>query len=115
MDNKTIVLKLTCPKCGTPARAEVKKRLYKFLIYICPKCRSNVVYYDNKTDVLSDKFVEIMTRRNKLQFSEEAIFPKLPKKPPRKMIGEGITEDKITNLKILLNTENDFDTFISKL
>lgn len=115
MNNKTIVLKLKCPKCGTPARAEVKKRLYKFLIYICPKCMSNVVYYNKKTDVLSDKFVEIMTKKNKLQFSGEAIFPKISKKFSRKITGEGITQDKLTNLIILLNTETDFDTLISKL
>lgn len=118
MSNKTMVLKLRCPKCKCPARAEVKKRVYKFLIYICPHCDSNVVYYNNKTDVLSDKFVESMTKRNILQFSGRAFFPKLKKsfkKSSKKSAGKEITEDVIMDLKILLNEEIDFDTFISKL
>ncbi len=109
-----MVLKLMCPKCGCGAQAEVIKKQYKFLIYICPKCDSNVVYYDHKTDILSDKFVELMTKKNILQFSGRAIFPK-PKKSSKKVVGDGITDDKIVDFKILLNSEIDFDTFISKL
>lgn len=112
MDNKTIVLKLICPKCGSPARAEVKKRLYKFFIYVCPKCRSNVVNYENKTDVLSDKFVNDLAKKYKLQYSGKAIFPKITVKKPE--TGE-ITKDRIVDLKILLNTETDFDDLLSKL
>lgn len=121
MANKVVVLKLKCPKCGCPARAEVKKQLYKFLIYVCPKCESNVVYYDNKTDIISDKLVESMAQKNKLQYSGQAVFPKKPKKqksrPNREKTGlsGGITPDNIVDLKILLNTEKDFDSFLSQI
>ena len=121
MANKTIILNLKCPKCGAPARAQVKKQLYKFLIYVCPECDSNVVYYDNKIDILSDKLMETMAKENKLKFTGNAIFPKKHAEStktaevPVKSVGEPITEEKITDLRILLNTEKDFDSFISKI
>lgn len=113
--DKTIVLKLKCPKCGCPARAKVKKQLYKFLIYVCPYCDSNVVYYDNRIDVLSDKFIESMAEKSKFKFSGAPIFPKRLKKLPKKTSGKEITDDDILDLQILLNTELDFDSLISKL
>jgi len=112
--DKTVVLKLRCPKCNSPARAEVKERMYKFFIYICPRCQSNVVNYDNKTDILSDKYVETLSKKYKLQFSGRAIFPKTLKKKVKKPSTE-IDKDKITDLRILLNTETDLDDLISKL
>ena len=113
--NKTMILKLRCPNCKSPARAEVKKKSYKFLIYVCPNCNSNVVYYNNKIDVLSDKFVEMLTKKNKLQFSGRAIFPKKPRKPFKKANREEITKDNVLDLKILLHTEKDFESFLSKI
>ena len=121
MANKVVVLNLKCPKCGCPARAEVKKQVYKFLIYVCPKCDSNVVYYDNKIDIISDRLVESMAKKDKLHYSGQAVFPKRHKKQKtgiseaRTGLSRGITPDKIVDLKILLNTETDFDSFISKI
>jgi len=115
MNEKTMVLKLRCPNCKSPARAEVKKRSYKFLIYVCPNCNSNVVYYNNKTDILSDKFVEMLTKENKLQFSGHAIFPKKTSKAPKRAGHKKVSKDNIIDLKILLHTEKDFETFLSKI
>jgi hypothetical protein len=115
MSEKNMILKLKCPNCNSPARAEVKKKSYKFLIYVCPNCDSNVVCYNNKVDILSDKFVEILTRKNKLQYSGRAIFPKKPKKLPKKIRRDDISKDNVTDLKILLNTEKNFESFLSKI
>lgn len=115
MSNKTMILKLKCPNCKSPARAEVKKKSYKFLIYVCPNCNSNVVYYNNKIDVLSDKFVEMLTKKSKLQFSGRAIFPKKPRKLLKKTGRVEITKDNVTDLKILLHTEKSFESFLSKI
>ncbi len=113
MSNKTIVLKFQCPKCGSPAHAEVKDQSYKFLLYVCPRCHSNVVHYDNKTDILSDSFALSVAKEYNLQFSGQAVVPK-PKESSKEVPKE-ITEDTVLDLKILLNTETDFDTFLSKL
>lgn len=110
-----MILKLKCPNCNSPARAEIKKKLYKFLIYVCPHCDSNVVCYNNKTDILSDKFVEMLTKKNKLQFSGNAIFPKKSKKPPKKTGREEITKDNVVDLIILLHTERNFESFLTKI
>lgn len=108
-----IIINLKCPKCHFPARAEVKNKLYKFLIYTCPKCSNNVVYYKNKVDILSNKYVESLRKKKKLQFCGDALFP-LSKNIKKKKTEE-ITQDKIIDLKILLETEKDVDTFLSKI
>jgi hypothetical protein len=111
------VLSLKCPKCHFPARAECDT-FHKFIIYICPKCHSNVVFYDNKVDIISDRMVNSLKKKNKLKMCGNALFPislneKIPpvKSPP----SEGITKDKILDLKILLETEKDIGSLLSKL
>ena len=111
--NKTVI-NLECPKCHFPARAEVKDKLYKFLIYTCPKCHSNVVYYKNKIDILSNKYMESLRKKKKLQFCGDALFPTLPKVIKKKKTGK-FTQEEITDLRILLETEQDVDTFLSKI
>ena len=117
MSNKTIVLKLNCPKCGSPAHAEVKDQTYKFLLYVCPKCNSNVVHYDNKTDILSNEFTRSLAKEYNLQFSGQAIIPN--KEESCEEVSEDtspkITEDTILDLRILLNTETNFEAFLSKI
>jgi hypothetical protein len=106
-----------CPKCHHGARAEIDEE-YKFLIYKCPQCNSNVVHYDNKLDVISDKMIELLKRKNKqfLGFCKNVMSSAPPQKPKVEVKREGpITPDRITDLKILLETESDFDKLISKL
>jgi hypothetical protein len=118
MKPKEIIVSLECPKCHFPARAHVEK-FHKFIIYVCPKCQSNVVFYDNKIDIISDKMVKSLKRSKKLRFCGNALFPpldaeKVPPAPPCQS-GGGITDDGIVNLKILLETEKDFNKFLASL
>ena len=105
-----IIMNLKCPKCGFPAEAKIK-RFIKFVIYVCPECQSNVVIYDNKIGILSDQMVKYLMKRKQLKFCGNASFIR----PPKYQKGKVITHDKITDLKILLNTETDFDKLLSKL
>jgi len=106
-----ITISLKCPVCGFPIDAEVRNFM-KFFIYLCPDCQSNVVFYKNKTGILSDKMIRFLKRRKKLKFCGR-VYCKFPSKTCAP--NEGITQDKINDFKILLNTETDFDSFISKL
>jgi len=114
------VLSLECPKCHFPARAEFEK-FHKFIIYICPKCKSNVVFYGNKIDIISDRMVNSLRKRKKLKACGNALFPmdiddKFSKSPIKPLVSsEGITKDKILDLKILLETERDLGSLLSKL
>lgn len=109
-----ITISLRCPKCKYPARAEIKK-FFKFVVYRCPKCQSNVVYYDNKTDILSDTMMRSLGKKRKLKNFGNAFFPSAKPVEKKPQIGTGITKDNLVDLKILLETEEDFDEFISKL
>ena len=118
MKPKEIIIALECPRCHFPAQAHVEK-FHKFIIYICPKCQCNVVFYNNKIDLISDKMIKSLKRSKKLRFCGSALFPSLdtektPFLPPTSS-GEGITKDEITNLKILLETEKDFNKFLASL
>lgn len=104
-----------CPKCHHGARAELDNE-YKFLIYKCPQCNSNVVYYNNRLDVISDKMIERLKKKNKIRYCRNVLSSMSPKKKTElKILDEPITPDKITDLKILLETESDFDRLLSKL
>lgn len=54
------VIKVSCPKCGlSMSTATTTHEKYKeFFLYRCPKCDSNVVFYKNKADIISDKLVK---------------------------------------------------------
>jgi hypothetical protein len=116
------VLSLACPKCHFPARAEIEK-FRKFIIYVCPKCQSNVVFYDNKVDILSDEMIRYLKSKKKLRMCGNALFPvglekanSSPVNPsPPSSSQEVITKDKIMDLKILLETEKDLGSLLSKL
>lgn len=110
-------LSLKCPKCGLPARADLKSKFHKFLIYTCPRCRSNVVYYKHKLDVLSDQFVEALLQNGRLKFCGNVLFSNNNFKPTEAQSSRdrAIDTDDITNLKILLETEKDISKIISNL
>lgn len=112
--DKTTYLKLECPRCHSPARAKVNKKVYKFLIYKCPICNSNVVYYENNVDVLSDKFMDSLMKDKHLTFCGDALFPKITPSN-NNLKDEEITPDRIVDFRILLNTEKDFNKFIKKI
>jgi transcription initiation factor IIE alpha subunit len=105
---KTTILKFECPKCRCGAQAELGRHYKLFLIYKCPNCNSNVAYYDNKISIISDKMILSLKKKNKIKFCKTVIQPR-PKK------SKNITKDDVLNLKILLETEKDPDSLISKL
>jgi hypothetical protein len=111
-------MKFECPKCHTEAKAMLDPS-YKFLIYKCPKCQSNVAFYKNKLTVVSDNMINILMKKNKIKLCQTgSTVEEIPqKKISIKPVGCGdyITKDHILDLKILLETEKDFDSLISKL
>lgn len=106
-----VITTFECPKCNCAVKVEIKSK-FKFLLYRCPKCQSNVVFYDNKVDIISDKIISKLASKKKLRlFGFKAPIKRI-KKEARKY---PLDKDAVTNLKILLETEKDFDTFLSKL
>ena len=103
--NKTVI-KLKCPKCDFGVKAELKGKFNKFVLYFCPKCNSNVVFYNNKVDIISDAMV--LELQKKLKTCGATYFSRNKSK-------KAITEDDIINLRILLETEMDFDKILAKL
>ena len=101
-------LNLCCPKCGQSVEAELKKNKLKFILYLCPQCRSNVVYYKRKIDVISDGLVKTLRAHNKLTQCGNTRYKKT-REPDR------ITEESILDLKILLATEQDSRKIIAQL
>jgi predicted RNA-binding Zn-ribbon protein involved in translation (DUF1610 family) len=107
-----IITKFQCPKCGFVAHAEIKRK-YKFVIYACPKCNSNIAQYDNKINVISDRMVKAVANNRKFKCCGKLRLEKNEK--PRIKTSSGLTNDAITDLKILLNTTKDIDTFIKSI
>jgi hypothetical protein len=103
-------LNLNCPKCSFQVKAELKVPFKKFILYICPECKNNVVYYNNKVDIISNRLVKSLIKRKILQICGDAVYTASDIKESDK-----ISKDDIINLKILLETEQDFDKIIAKL
>lgn len=112
--DKMTYYKLKCPKCNSPAHAKMDKKVYKFLIYRCPVCESNVVYYDNRVDILSDEFMKTLIKDENITYCGDALFPKISPSN-EKIIDKEITKDRISDFLILLNTERNFDKFLLKI
>lgn len=106
---KVIKKKIECPKCSLEAHIEIRKYC-KFVIYICPRCKKNIVYYgDKKVTIISDKMLENLKRQKRLEACGNALFPVIVKEKGV------ITKDQILNLKILLETEKDFNNFLRQI
>jgi hypothetical protein len=99
-----------CPRCGFEAKAIIRER-YKFVIYVCPKCQSNVAHYKNKLSIVSDRLVNSLVKTKRFKCCGELSFESKEKAPA----GPGLTKDAITDLKILLETSKDVNTFLKKL
>ena len=119
------ILALKCPQCELPAKAQLDTPYHKFLIYTCPKCKSNVVYYGNRIDIISDRLLKKLVKTKKVKFCGNVSFnkdtrtrvkvklpPSVKRLPPNT---RKITKDDLLDLKILLETETDYDTFLSKI
>jgi transcription initiation factor IIE alpha subunit len=112
--DKAVYYKFKCPRCNSHAHARMDKKVYKFLIYRCPVCESNVVYYENNVDILSDAFMESFSKNKNITYCGDALFSKISPSNGR-IINEEITKDRIVDLKILLNTEKNFEKFLLKI
>lgn len=109
--------RIVCPECHLSAVAELDSDFQKFIIYTCPRCHHNVVYYKNKVETLSDKMVKKLLRSGKLKFCGKVIFKDFRSSAVQSGGDDKrtITEDDVTNLKILLETEKDAAKIISRL
>ena len=116
-------VRLRCPNCRLDGDAVIKESFKDCLVFVCPKCESTVVYYDNKTEIISQKLLHKLVRQGKLKFCGKAKFvSKKPKKrlkqeQERSPVNESkvITDDDILNLKIILETEKDSSRIINLL
>ena len=108
MPNKVLV-KLGCPKCGFSIRASVDRGSHKFLLFICPKCHSNVVWYANKLDIISNKMFNKLLKNNKLK--QCGVLSAKPLEKPK----EPIDSEDIINLRIALQTSEDVKDFLKKI
>lgn len=108
------IINFECPKCHCGAKAELET-VYKFLIYKCPNCHSNVAYYNNKLTVISDRMINILRKKKKLKFCHGDFKVDSSSKVTPEKFSEYITHDRIVDLKIILETEKDFNSLLSKL
>lgn len=118
MQKKTNI-QLKCPRCSLSAEAAVTEKMTSFIIYTCPKCHANVVYYENKIDVISDSLLKKLIRNGKLQSCGRVAFKGRKRtvcvrseKPPEVIEGapprtEVINDDDLLNLRIVLETMDD--------
>jgi methylphosphotriester-DNA--protein-cysteine methyltransferase len=99
-----------CPRCGFVAKAETTKK-YKLVLYVCPQCKSNVANYENKSSIISNRLVQTVTKHQKFKRCGELSFKKKERAPrPREL-----TKDVLLDLKILLETSNDVNSFIKNI
>jgi hypothetical protein len=104
-----VIIKLGCPKCGFPANASIEDECQEFLLFICPKCHSNVVYYDHKLDIISDHFLAKLVWKKKLKTC--GVLKVLPNYSRDKE--QPINEDDIINLRIALQTSDSIESFLA--
>lgn len=112
--NKKTLRALECPRCGISVQAKLSNDKFRFCIYKCPSCGSNVVFYKGKVDILSEKLVRSLLDSKNVQYCGTVTVTKKGS-PTRTQEQGSISDDDIANLKILLETELDSGKIISKL
>ena len=110
---RNLTIEINCPKCRCPIKASIKRLGIKdFLIYICPECQGNVVYYKDKVDLISDRLLHKLFQKRKLKTC--GVIDGLQQSNPASD-KKVITLGDVTNLKILLDVSKDVDDFLSKI
>jgi predicted RNA-binding Zn-ribbon protein involved in translation (DUF1610 family) len=94
---------LSCPACGFNSTARVVRRHYRFLLFQCPTCNKNVVFYAGKTGTLSDELIGMLFLHKYLSPCGDMVM------------GPSIPDKAIENLHNLLASEQDFDRILSQL
>jgi hypothetical protein len=108
-----LTLNIRCPECDHTIQASVTENYKDFIIFVCPKCHKNIVCYNNKVDVISDQCVKKLISKKHLQCCGvvETNTPALPEAGS----GRALTNDSVIDLKILLETSQDVNDFLSKI
>ena len=109
MDLSTSI-KINCPGCDHHVMAEINNGIGRFILFVCPNCHKNVIYFDNKVDTISDKALKKLIRRGKLHYCGV-----IDSEGVKKVESKEITPETVTDLKILLETSKSVDDFISKI
>jgi predicted RNA-binding Zn-ribbon protein involved in translation (DUF1610 family) len=128
---KRNIIKISCPTCGLCINSSItiNDKSKEFFLYVCPKCDSNVVYYENKVDVISDKLMEslfknkLITRTRSAPVKKETtkkVVSKSHSKSVKKSkksqnITSTISDDDILNLKIELGLALSVEDFMKKI
>lgn len=98
---------LECPKCGVVTEFTEKSAAEMgVMIFICPGCGSNVVFYDHKVDIISTKLLKRLIRSGKLR-----TYGEIRLKMPQPAIGD----KEIRALKSVLDNTSDVNDFINKV
>lgn len=106
-----VIIDLECPKCRYSAKTSVEESYDGFLLFVCPKCNSNVVYYDNKMDIISDQLVHKLVRTRRLKTCGIIMGTPVVKRK----LDQPVSSDDILNLKIALETSKDVSDFIRSM
>jgi len=101
----TIRRTLKCPKCGLVYQINLTPGLYRFFIFRCPSCTSNVVAYKNKIDIISDTLMCALFKEKRVKLCGDLV------NGPE----TGISEKQIQDLHRLLQKEKYFEKIISQL
>jgi hypothetical protein len=124
MRRKTDIIKLCCPTCGLYINTTtvLNDANREFFMYVCPKCESNVVYYQNRIDVISDKLVaslfdnKLVTPRGPKNKSKPEKQAKVVKKTKKiKKTDHHISDDDVLNLRIDLELSESVDDFLKNI
>ena len=104
-------VKLECPKCGFPIVTYFERgRSKAFILFICPDCHSNVVYYNGKTDIVSNELIRKLSQdgRIKIQKAVEVECPVSGRRQP-------ITGEDVSNVKDILEKSSSVDDFLHNI
>lgn len=100
-------IELVCPNCDIHMKVFVEQK-FRGLLMICPHCFSNVVFYNQKLGVISDKLLSKLIKNDKLKACGIMNIS-------RENIREAITQDDVIDLKIDLETSKSVDAFLKKI
>lgn len=96
-------VKLNCPNCDFLLETTIDEDPKFFLLFTCPDCRKNVAYYNKKMDIISDRLLRELVRKNRIvrqgPEQDETV----------------INKEYLTDLKIALETSKSVDDFLLKI
>jgi hypothetical protein len=97
---------LRCPNCLLEAKLSLSAS-HRLLIYTCPMCKNNILYHKGKADIIPIHLFKKILRRGNLVLCGDVQFKVQSRR--------AISDEDISDLRILLETETDSSKIISKL